>query len=100
KPAIDDKLADELLPAVAPVAIPRPWLEHAKFNHAAHRSANLDGRTIRCSDCHRGAEFDQASPSAALLNNENDKSFPMLPHREICLKCHTAKSDASASSPS
>jgi hypothetical protein len=95
-PAIDDKLADALLPDIAPVAIPRPWLEFAKFSHAAHRSTTLDGRTIRCADCHRGAEIDSASPAAELVNKENEKPLPMLPHRDVCLKCHSTKADGGA----
>ena len=92
------RFADALLPPVAPVAIPRPWLEYAKFSHAAHRSASLNGRTIQCSDCHRGAEIEQASVAAELVNNENEKPSPMLPQRVICLRCHTSKS-VSAGTP-
>jgi hypothetical protein len=102
-PAIADKLADDLLPPVAAVAIPRPWLEFAKFNHWAHRESMLDGRTIRCTDCHRGADGAGTSTPSATADNssQNDaaRSPLLLPHRDICLKCHTTKSDGAASSP-
>lgn len=105
--AIADKLADELLPPVAPVAIPRPWLEFAKFNHWAHRESMLDGRTIRCTDCHRGADGNEQSPSlsetaksrSSEIASDAANSRPMLPNRDICLKCHTTKSDGTAASP-
>jgi hypothetical protein len=98
-PALYDKLADELLPPVLPVAIPRPWLQYAQFSHAAHRSASFDGRTIRCADCHRGADVDEQSPATGSGNSESDRSKPMLPQRDMCLKCHTSRSESSDSSP-
>jgi hypothetical protein len=105
--AIDDKLADELLPLVAPVAVPGPWLQFAKFNHAAHRSTTLNGRPIRCDDCHRGANGDDqstatdsaATSSASDIANDAARSPLMLPHRDICLKCHTTQSDGTTASP-
>ncbi|HKD38600.1 MAG TPA: hypothetical protein VKB78_17430, partial [Pirellulales bacterium] len=93
-PAPDDKLADALLPPIAHVAIPRPWLQFARFDHATHRSTTLDGRTIRCTDCHQGADGAEqaltASAPSSPVNGEADHRPPMLPHRDICLKCHSA----------
>jgi hypothetical protein len=105
--AIDDKLADELLQPVAPVRIPRPWLQFAKFNHASHRSTTLDGRTIRCTDCHRGADGEEQSTATIMTTKTSANDIAsdaahsplMLPHRDICIKCHTTQSDGAAASP-
>jgi Cytochrome c7 and related cytochrome c len=72
-----------LPPTVLPVQVPHVWLEHAKFDHSAHRSVN-------CRDCHAGAY-----PSDAGVQAGPSTSAPMIPGRDTCVRCHGPREEAS-----
>jgi hypothetical protein len=72
-----------LPPPVLPVQVPQIWLEHAKFDHSAHRSVN-------CRDCHAGAY-----PSDAGVQAGPSTAAPMIPGRGTCIRCHGPREEAS-----
>jgi mono/diheme cytochrome c family protein len=84
KLSLDGEAPGILPPPVLPVQVPHPWLEHAKFDHSAHRSVN-------CRDCHAGAY-----PSDAGVQAGPSTSAPMIPGRETCVRCHGPRDESSA----
>ena len=58
------------LPAVLPSNIPHVWLQHARFNHTAHRA-------LKCDVCH---------PQALTSNRNSDV---LIGGRDTCVKCHS-----------
>ena len=61
---------------IATPRIPQIWLEHARFDHSAHRSMN-------CKECHADAFPDSASGRPPL-----DDSKVMIPDMTNCVQCH------------
>ncbi len=52
---------------------PQPPAQPIAFNHALHLSLDLEGRKLRCTDCHAGAERAEHAGLPALRD---------------CLRCH------------
>lgn len=76
------------IPDVEPANIPAAWLQHARFDHAAHRA-------VQCAACHS-----LAMPS----NNPNDRSVEPQDHRTVmiegrkaCVPCHSPSTADGAS---
>jgi hypothetical protein len=62
-----------LLVLVACSAAPRPPAQPIAFDHALHLQLDIDGRRVRCTDCHAGAERAEHAGLPALRD---------------CLRCH------------
>ena len=54
---------------IAPTEVPTVWLQHAKFNHSAHRA-------VQCAECHGQAEM------------STDHKEVLIPDRDSCIQCH------------
>jgi hypothetical protein len=64
---------------VVPTAIPAVWLEHASFNHTAHRA-------LQCQVCHPRADPRNGEAEASRVAAD-----VLIPQQEICLTCHAAQ---------
>jgi predicted CXXCH cytochrome family protein len=78
------------LPDFLPANIPNPWLEHARFNHSAHRHAD-------CRACHAAAyafeQHDQPRhvlPAAGKQRSDDDEQV-MIAGLDTCATCHAPK---------
>jgi hypothetical protein len=56
---------------IVPVNVPAIWLQHAKFDHVAHRA-------LECASCHQGVE------------QSRDHHDVLLPGISTCLQCHAS----------
>jgi predicted CXXCH cytochrome family protein len=70
------------LQAVVPTQVPQVWFRHARFDHRAHRA-------LDCRQCHEAAYAD--SPHASRQSND-----VLIPQREVCLQCHSPRSQSGA----
>jgi hypothetical protein len=66
------------LPPVKPANIPERWLEHARFDHAPHRSQD-------CRLCHAAAYPTSGDP---LRREPTDDAIVMIAGKESCITCH------------
>jgi hypothetical protein len=66
--------AEGTLKKIKPSAIPKLWLKHARFNHAAHAA-------IDCKQCHERAYPDQARASTR-------SEDILVPGMDRCVICH------------
>ena len=69
--ALDDSLA------VAPAAIPQVWMQHAQFDHTAHRG-------VSCRLCHPRAFPEDARTSS-------QASDVLIEGRAVCVECHSPR---------
>ncbi len=66
--------------AIKPVKIPTVWFEHAKFNHASHRSTS-------CKDCHASA-YSSFDPATLYTGPDQKIGIKGI---ESCRKCHAPR---------
>lgn len=71
----DPPTGEPKLAPVLPARIPQVWLQHARFDHAAHRA-------VECRSCHEKAFADH--PDASKGSQD-----VMIVNREKCLECHS-----------
>lgn len=64
---------------MTPPAVPRVWMEHARFEHVAHRALN-------CAECHGGAGRSETSADV------------LMPSIDTCRKCHAPVARAGGTS--
>jgi mono/diheme cytochrome c family protein len=70
--------------AIEPTRVPDVWLEHARFDHSAHRA-------VACRVCHTQDYLYQpwqTGPNSTGLDNQD----VLLPKLEVCVGCHAPRS--------
>jgi hypothetical protein len=68
---------NRMFPEVAGVEVPAVWLQHARFDHSAHRA-------VTCVECHQGAYSETARASRLA-------SDVLLPDIDNCVQCHAPR---------
>ena len=76
---VENGSATNAFPQVAPVQVPAVWLQHARFDHSAHRA-------VTCNQCHQGAYSNHAQASRLAGD-------VLLPDIENCVRCHAPRRD-------
>lgn len=96
EPTLAGNPAAQFLPEVRPSNVPKMWLKHGRFAHAAHEH-------LHCRDCHKDAYAyeNRTQPQMILPGNEQlpagytaaaDCDQVMIANLENCVTCHTPAS--------